>query len=379
MTKTNLRPTSKHSAICDPIVLREGERVRLVFVPSLVDNPAHPKASVDGHFVYQRKAASGNWLPVPTQSLSRLREGDEFKLTLHAEELRRLVDSLVPLFLFYERRGSIPARRRTLIEVDDHVADLIERSGTELTQIDALQRDDSGAVAAGLAPLLSWLSSFPNRAEAAAILTRLKPGELPSLSAAIGLASLKSALEVWKHNRTNKDEEFWQECLAERAFVISQVFAYPIIIINAKAYVGGKQVTNRFGHHVDFLAKVEKTSAAVLLEIKTPQTRLLAYEYRAGVFPLSSELSAAISQALTYAQSFARNIDSLTSADPGSLSLGAPPTIVLAGNTSELDSPSKRESFELMRERINGVTVLAYDELFGRTEQLINLLETGEA
>ncbi len=34
-----------------------------------------------------------------------------------------------------------------------------------------------------------------------------------------------------------------------------------------------------------------------------------------------------------------------------------------------------RESFELQRERLQGVMIFAYDELFGRLERLVDLLD----
>src|SRR5580658_3502578 len=55
MKTFEIRSTSRSSAGCNPIVLREGDQVRLVFLPTLVENPGNPKASVDGQFVYQRK------------------------------------------------------------------------------------------------------------------------------------------------------------------------------------------------------------------------------------------------------------------------------------------------------------------------------------
>src|SRR5882757_750725 len=105
MKTIDTQSTSRSSAGCNPIVLREGEQVRLVFLPTLVDNPTNPKASVDGCFVYQRKARSGRWYPVPTMPLSSIKAGEEFKLTIHAQELRTLLEGLVPLYKLYEQQG----------------------------------------------------------------------------------------------------------------------------------------------------------------------------------------------------------------------------------------------------------------------------------
>lgn len=95
-----------------------------MFVPALVENLANPKASVDGQFVYQRKARSGRWIPVPAVSLATLKEGDAFKLTLHAQELLTLLEGLVPLYQFYRDQG-IPRGEKTFVEVDKGLAQFI--------------------------------------------------------------------------------------------------------------------------------------------------------------------------------------------------------------------------------------------------------------
>jgi hypothetical protein len=156
------------------------------------------------------------------------------------------------------------------------------------------------------------------------------------------------------------------------AFLIDH---YPVFLIGTKAYVGGKQIDNRGGKEVDFLIGTETTDAVILVEIKTPGTPLLGPQYREGVYPLSRELSGAVAQALNYRQSFLRRFDSLTSVSPRRLTLGEPRCVVIAGDSNELVNPTMKENFELQRERLNGVTVLTFDELFLRLEHLVTFLE----
>jgi hypothetical protein len=136
--------------------------------------------------------------------------------------------------------------------------------------------------------------------------------------------AVKDALSHWEQNETNTSEEFWQDALSKRSYVFSQVFAYPVVVIRPKAYVGGKQVSNTGGNVVDFLAAAESTDAVVLIEIKTPQTKLLGPEYRSGVFPLSVSLSGAIAQALRYRQSLMREFNSIMAERSKPLTLGEP-------------------------------------------------------
>jgi len=371
LAQVETRSTSRRSAECSPIILREGEQVRLAFIPMLVDNSSNPKASVDGSFIYQRKAKSGRWLPIRTVALSTLKAGEEFKLTLHADELRVLVEGIARLYKLYGQAG-IPGGSKTFVELDESLAKFVNASAKDLAVV---FEKDSEATQSLLADLVRWLATTPGRREVAERLTSLLPHQVPSFSALLGLASVKEALAHWKQNQEEPSEEFWQRSLAERSFVLSQVFAYPIVVIAQKAYVGGKQVTRSGGKEVDFLVGIESTNAIILLEIKTPMTRLLGQEYRGGVFPFSRELSGAIAQVLRYRQLFAKNFTAVTEELPGKLTFGEPRCIVVAGDTSELETSVMRESFELQREQMRGVTVLTYDELFRRLEQLITLLE----
>ena len=53
--------------------------------------------------------------------------------------------------------------------------------------------------------------------------------------------------------------------------------------------------------------------------------------------------------------------------------------LVIIGNAAkELDTDAKRRSFERFRERLVGVRVLTFDEVFRRIENLVSLLETAQ-
>ncbi len=190
---------------------------------------------------------------------------------------------------------------------------------------------------------------------------------------------MKEALEHWEANSLNDSEDFWQKSLSDRSYVLGQMFAYPVVVIGEKAYVGGKQVTSKGGKEVDFLAAAESTDALILIEIKTPQTKLLGSKYREDVFPFSRELAGAVAQVLRYRQSLMKNFDLVTSGSTTRFTLGEPRCVVICGSTEELCSADMRESFELQRDRFQGVSVITYDELFSRLQQLINLLESPSA
>ena len=365
------RPTSRRTAVCNPITLREGPHVRLVFVPTVVDNPADPNSCIDGQFVYQRKAQKERWLPAPTESLSSIREGEEFKLTLHASELRALLEGLVPLYRLHRGQG-IPTRMKTFIEVDRGLANLITEGGADLT---ALLRDHPGDAPRMFVNLVNWISTSPDKGGAVEKLASAIPEQMPTFTALLGMAAIKNALGYWKQHESETSEEFWQQALTDRAYVLSQLFAYPVVVIGTKAYVGGKVISRLGGKEADFLLVAESTNSVIIVEIKTPQTPLLGSEYRGGVFPLSRELSGAVAQVLRYRQLLSRTFDSLTAEIPTRLTMGEPRCVVIAGSSKELSTQPEKENFELQRDRVRGVTIMTFDELFLKIDRLVSLLE----
>jgi hypothetical protein len=309
-----------------------------------------------------------------TVALSTLKKGEEFRLRLHAQELRHFVESLVPLYRFYEQEG-VPGGSKTFVQVDSSLAKFVSLGEKDLASFVQSKPDDATGL---LLRLVKWLATSPGCREAASRIAAMAPEQMPAFTALLGLAAVKSGLTYWRENRSNSSEEFWQQALATRAYVLGQAFAYPIVIIGSKTYVGGKQITMNAGKEVDFLATIQSTQSVLLIEIKTPQTKLLGPAYREGVFPLSRELSGAVAQALRYRQTLARTFDTATSELSWRLTLGEPRCVVIAGNSSELQDQPMKENFELQREQIRGVTVLTYDELFNRLAQLVALLEGDE-
>lgn len=112
------------------------------------------------------------------------------------------------------------------------------------------------------------------------------------------VTELQRLIGNWRQNETNDKEAFWQTTLADNAFALSQVFALPVVILHDRAYLGGKDIRNTHGRITDFLVSNELTDNIGLVEIKTPATRLLGGDYRAGVYPPSPELAGAITQVL---------------------------------------------------------------------------------
>lgn len=228
-----------------------------------------------------------------------------------------------------------------------------------------------------LSKLLNWAVNLEDPTLLINHLVELNPTSLGKLNAAIGLQSLKKALSIWETNANNPNEEFWQTSLAEHSFVLEQAFSWPTSIVKGKAYIGGKSFFNTDGNIVDFLMRNLLTQSAALIEIKTPSTLLLAAEYRSGVYNTSRDLSGSIMQTLNYRHSLQEDFASLTKGQNDLFDSFNPQCAVIIGNAGvELNNNSKIKSFELFRHQFPGVLVITFDELFSKTRQLINLLES---
>ena len=372
MDQISTRSTSVRTAESDPIVLRESDQVRLVFVPTLVRNDKQPAACIRGVFVYQRKNKRGEWSTLTGETLARLKAGEGYKLELHSSEVLALTRGLRPLYQLYRQAG-IPQGNATFVRLELSLARFLALSEPELATF--LDRHQDDAIAT-LSKIVRWVARTADPETVASRLAALAPAQLPTVTALLGLASMKEALIDWEQNRANPTEEFWQQRLSAHSQVLSQVFAYPVVVVKSKAYVGGKQLDNRDGNVVDFLMKVEATGALALIEIKTPTTRLLGQAYRQNVFPPSAELTGATMQALNYRQTLIAEFSDLTRRTTQTLTLAEPRCIVVAGDAAaELQDDARRTCFELWRERLHGVTVVTYDELFRRIRRLVDLLE----
>lgn len=373
METRTLKSTSPRSATTDDIVLREGQMVRLVFRPMLVKNDQDPSAGVKGTFVYQRKVKSQDWEDVPAVSLRSLKTGEEYRLELHSAELLTLFSELAGLYELYREAG-IPRGETKYIRAKSTVAALSNMSDEELR---AVVEGTESLGATAVARLIRWARDASNFTLLFDRLETLEPDSLRNLNAALGVAVLKRALMTWSQNKDNANEEFWQSLLAGQAFVLEQIFSLPIIVIQEKAYVGGKTIANSGGHIADFLVKNAVTNVVGLIEIKTPKTRLLGPIYRNSVYNVSADLAGAIQQVLVYRQSLVNERDRLLEEHPD-LESFSPRCVVLIGHArKELNDKAKRQAFELFRQQMSDVEVITYDEMFERTRRLVRILEEG--
>ncbi|MGW7361102.1 Shedu anti-phage system protein SduA domain-containing protein [Streptomyces sp. NPDC054802] len=185
---------------------------------------------------------------------------------------------------------------------------------------------------------------------------------------------LADLLEVWNRNRTNDDEEYWQQLFSDHPEAFSLALEGRAYTLSSKCYVGGKSIENTGGNVLDFLARHNGNVA--LVEIKTPTANLLApQKYRGNVYAPSRELAGSTVQALEYRHSLISNLPALAFETPG-LRATQPMGVVIIGDLEEEDmGEDGRRSFELYRSSFRDLKIMTYDELFGGIRMLVDLLQ----
>jgi hypothetical protein len=372
MEPISIDPTSKDSAVCGPIILRQTDTVRLVFKPLLVNSVHDKRHAVKGTFVYQRKKKADEWEDIATLPLSKLKGGEGVQLEVKTEEVYKLVTALNALYQAHGASG-IPKTKAVAVLPGDGpggalTPEKLEAFGEALQKVGV---DD-------LEKILEWAVESANTKLVVEQLERLGVDSLQKLNTLVGISSLKNALSLWETNKENAEEEFWQQRLEQNAFVLSQVFSHPVVILKGKAYVGGKGVENTGGNVLDYLCANELTRNALLVEIKTPKTPLLGPLYRGDVFNVSTELSGAVMQVTNSKDSLLKSCHALKAESAAKFEAFDPPSLVIAGNAQELAGDPKRvKSFELFRNGLKDVSVVTYDELFAKIATLVMLLEGG--
>jgi hypothetical protein len=136
--------------------------------------------------------------------------------------------------------------------------------------------------------------------------------------------------------------------------------------------------TERIPDFADFLFSSETSKDALLVELKTPTTKLLGSKYR-GVYRPSAELSGAIVQVLDYRRQLGHDLDSINRNSRQDLRFFNPRCLLIVGNGgAELDEEKKRKSFEVFRSGLRDVEILTFDEMFRKVSALARLFNLVE-
>ncbi|HZY71880.1 MAG TPA: Shedu immune nuclease family protein, partial [Edaphobacter sp.] len=170
--------------------------------------------------------------------------------------------------------------------------------------------------------------------------------------------------------------------------ILRLAFGVPVLLFHGQATVGGRAYGGSGDKRADFLMQAAKTGNLSIVEIKTPQTELLAKrEYRGGIFPPHPDLTGAVAQVLDQRWQLQQNNRALAddrrrqAADPAddrpSPEVYAVQCVIVAGRSPR--EVNLQKSFELYRNSLAGVLVLTYDELVLKLVTLLEILRDPEA
>ena len=207
-----------------------------------------------------------------------------------------------------------------------------------------------------------------------------RPAGLAKLRADIELVELDALISRFADMLVAKtqSEDAWQVFFVENPFILSFSFAYPLILVQDQAAVGGRKLSGSGEKIADFLLKNPVTDNVAIFEIKKPSTPLMKQvEYRGGVYGPSSDLSGSIVQILDQryhlASDFAAKQRASRIYDIESFSINL--CLIIGRTPDELD---QAKSFELFRHSMTDVNIVTFDELFERIKLLRSFLNGSE-
>ncbi len=176
-------------------------------------------------------------------------------------------------------------------------------------------------------------------------------------------------------------EEKWQQFFDDNTFALQQVFGAPLVRVQSKASVGGTSIDGSSGKIADYLVRHSLTNNIALVEIKRPDTRLLARSaYRSGVFPASKDLSGAIAQVLDQRYHVTQEFLTLkANTRQWDLESHSVACFVVAGRLPTAEEVDQQKSLSLIRENSKNVVLITYDEVLERMVQLRNFLGASDA
>jgi hypothetical protein len=210
-------------------------------------------------------------------------------------------------------------------------------------------------------------------AERARAMTVFKEALQPVVWMGHSAKRIVDVLSIWDQNKSNGDEGFWQHTFKESPYVLSQLFASPMVFVQDNASIAGMNVDRTGSKFVDYLFAMESSREGIAIEIKTPTTLLLGRKYR-GVHPPSKELGGAVVQVLDYRRELIRKVKDITENTDFDIESFDPKCAVIIGNGDEqLTDPVRRRSFELFQASQKDVEIVTYDNLFRKIEVLASL------
>lgn len=362
----HVESTSAVSASVSPFILKHSDTdvTRIVLEPSLIENSKDDSKSVEVKLIYEKRKKGNNY---PTESITPriVKVGEVMELPLDTTATLSLYRALSTLYALYEEHG-IPYGQATYKRID----------GIFQNFLDIIQQDPSAARMIGnkdnfklVKELLRLITQTDSTESLAKALQNLQSDSISNLSDTLNFERLSRAISLIEKNLTNNREEFWQkDVFTEYQWVLAQLFSSPCTIFQEKAYVGGKSINNKNGNICDFLYQNKISSNIILIEIKTPQTKIIQAPYR-DTYSFTTEMSGAVNQVLNYRDSLIKEYNNMRGNTDEPFIVFNPKCVVVIGQISGMNQ-GQCAAFENYRNSLNNIEIITFDEILQRLKDL---------
>jgi hypothetical protein len=341
----------------NPPVNPEQARTRRVLRVEIVDNVHSSEARLKACILHQKRHSSKeSWRDENSFKLTELKAGTEVRIQLGSAETLQLYRELERLYRIAD--DGVPRGRQRLVVADESEAVIVKGAARNILEE---LRGDAGE-------------------EFWDVLSTLQP----NLFRAVALTKLheireQAVAEFESHlNRNDWTEDDWQAFFKQNTWIFGYGLSYRFLsTFEDQPHYGGTLVNGSGGQRGDFLVASEaELRFTVLVEIKKPSSLLVGDTlYRNKVHLIGGELAGGIAQLQSncrtwelYGSQQEENRAVLLDAGVHTIQ---PKGILVIGHTQQLDSVTKRTTFELFRRNLNNPEVITFDELLERARHLL--------
>lgn len=331
------------------LLLEDTPTTRIIFKPAMHSD------GIRGDIIRYKKDSDGNIKSIMPVDFRTLHDNEGIRITLRTEAVAALYERLAELYRLLQEKGIKLGEHSFIIADFDSVQINNKNKSTYIKKLlDANLEDEL------------WNQLLSIRPEVASKLANstIQEGRAKTLEA------FKNMLQQ------DLTEAEWQHFFEENTWIFGYGLRYQFLeTIQSQPDYGGRSVSGRGGQRGDFLTStIAETQYTCLVEIKKPSSALLQNnEYRNGAWGIGKELSGAISQIQVNCAQWEIE-DSRSSHNReklGSTLTIMPKGIVVIGNTDQLDTLDKRNSFERFRRELHNPDIITYDELYERAKYIV--------
>ncbi len=343
-------------ATASDVVLSTSATTRTVFRPGI------SSAGVRGYIVRQKIGEDGIFKDSNEVDFRRIPADSGVSIELDSSATKTLFDKLNGLYEIQShgvprgRQDYVVAKSDEVIRVDD------KSKGAIIRQL--LDQGYSEDVWEKLAETDPGLA------------TRLAAGQL-QIDREHVVADFRQAVIDHPH-----DEGYWESFFEQHPWILQSAFSAAVFMLGGETYVGGKAAQGRQGKGgvaTDFLFADESTKSFAVVEIKTPDTKLVGSLYRGDgeghdqdVYSMHADLSGGVVQTRNQIAVAIDHFESVLGKTFKEIESRVHAKGVLIIGTSAGLTDRERESFNHFRHGLYSLTVITFDELLRRLEVLFD-------